>query len=183
MLKIKSFQVHYESIYQKIILIESIYKSEADINSIERLNISNSKKYLDFIKKRKFEFLYNVDKMTLEEINKNKALNSFVFYDSVSNEFFKNYELTENLKREFILKHFEFLDEFSNAKNAKDKQSFVYDHKISPEEVFINIFKNDNISINNEYRATLDMFQDSSQNSSMVERKENDANNQEGKIT
>jgi len=71
-LTIKSFSIDYDKIYQKIILIESIYKSNNDNKFLENLNVLNSKKLLDFYKGKNLEFLFFLENLSNEEINKNK---------------------------------------------------------------------------------------------------------------
>ncbi len=161
MLKIKTFEVHYDKIYERIILIESIYKSEKDFNKIERLNIANSKKYVEFIKKRDLGFLFNFnEKINWAEINKNSLNN--MLYDQLTRMYLKNFELTDNLKRDFILKHLEFLDDLSERCKKSNINEFKYIHKINPEDTFVRIFKNNHENISDiEYRQTLALFQDS----------------------
>lgn len=159
MLKIKAFEQHFDKIYQRIILIESIYKSEKDINKLDKINVAYSRGYIDFIKKRNFEFLYNYEKINWKEINKSQT-NMFL-YDQMSRLFFKNFELSENLKKDFILKHMEFFDDLKKEETNNNKP-FEYGFKINPEDVFIRIFKNnEDNSTNTEYKQTLALFQDS----------------------
>lgn len=164
MLKIKAFEQHFDKIYQRIILIESIYKSEKDINKLDKMNVAYSDRYVDFIKKRNFEFLYNYEKINWNEVNKSQS-NMFL-YDQISRLFFKNFELSENLKKDFILKHMEFFDDLKKE-GINNKKEFDYRFKINPEDVFIRIFKiNEDNCTNTEYQQTLALFQDSAPKSS-----------------
>lgn len=175
MLKIKDFEIHYDKIYERIILIESIYKSEKDFNKVERLNISNSKKYVEFIKKRNLEFLYNFnEKINWSEITKNTS-NNFL-NDQLTRIYLKNFEQTENLIRDFILKHIEFLDDLQEICKKSNINEFNYSHKINPEDTFIRLFKNIHENVSDiEYTQTLALFQDSV--SSSVVQNSNSNNN------
>lgn len=161
MLKIKAFEVHYDKIYERIILIESIYKSEKDINKLERLNVANSKKYLEFTKKRNLEFLYNInEKINWADLTKTST--NSLLYDQITRLYLKNFEQTDNLKRDFILKHLEFLDDLHESVKKSSIKEFKYTHKINPEDTFIRIFKNNHENATDiEYRQTLALFQDS----------------------
>lgn len=161
MLKIKAFEVHYNKIYERIILIESIYKSEKDINKLERLNVANSKKYLEFLKKRNLDFLYNItEKLNWADIVKNPS--NSLLNDQITKMYLKNFEQTDNLKRDFILKHLEFLDDLGDSNKKSISKEFKYNHKINPEDVFISIFKNQRENDTDlEYKQTLALFQDS----------------------
>lgn len=177
MLKIKAFEIHYNKIYERIILVESIYKSEKDYNKLERLNIANSKKYVEFIKKRNLEFLYNIsEKINWENVTKNTSNN--LLYDQVTRVYLKNFEQTDNLKRDFILKHLEFLDDLREGGKKSNIKEFKYNNKISPEDTFVRIFKNNHENETDvEYRQTLALFQDSI-SSSLVENSSNSNNNE-----
>ncbi len=167
MMKIKAFEIHYDRIYEIIILIESIYKSEKDVDKLERLSLANSKKYIEFIRKRNFEYLYNFEKLIWHDINKSN--NNVFLFDPTSNMFLRNFELSDNIKKDFISKQLEFLDDFKEGvkKNIKE---FKYDHKINPEDVFVKIFKNHNENCTSlEYRHTLVLFQDSSSSNSLTQ--------------
>jgi len=152
-LNIKSFSVNYNKILQRIILIESIYKSDNNNAYIERLNISNSKKYLEFFKKKNLNFLFELSNFSNEEIYKNKPNFN---YDKISNEILGNIEKSESLKKEFIKKHFEFLDDLNNKEfKDKDKKNFEFLNQIKPEEIFIKIFSHFNEEYNQEYLQSL----------------------------
>jgi hypothetical protein len=77
-------------------------------------------------------------------------------------EILDNIELSENIKRDFIKKHFEYLDDLIRKEEdiplrKKDIKNFKFDFKIKPDEIFVKIFSKNNYEYNQEYKQTMDL--------------------------
>lgn len=153
---IRQYTKFSDKIFQIIFLIESIYKSETDKNILERLHIANSKKFVDFINKKKLNFIFNLDNFKCENFKNQKNLN-LQKYDKISLDFLRNFEVSENIIKDFVFKHQEFLDDLKIGDKI-NKNEFEYVHKINPEDIYIKIFKNNNNNI--DYKKILTSLQD-----------------------
>lgn len=157
---LNTFSKYSDKIFQMIFLIESIYKSEKDKNQIERLHLANSKKYIEFITQKNLSFLFNLDKINQENINLNKkSLVSIL--DKTASDLLKSYETTENLIKDFIIKHNEFLEDLKQEKKSNINE-FEYIHKIKPDEIFVKIFKSNFDII--DYKQNLTVLQENNLN-------------------
>lgn len=130
-------------------IIQSIFKSEKEKGKLERLHIPNSKKYVDFMNSRQLGFMYNGSSSKKEEkLNKDQ-------YDN-----YNSFKTMQNLIAMYCDRHLEYADELENLKRnnksheikefnwSKNTVKFV-GFFINPEELFVNIFRDPNLSKDN----------------------------------
>lgn len=113
-------------------LIKTIFKSEKDKNKLEKLNISNSAQYVDFIKRNQLNFLYSQNELKDENSLRQEQ-----------KEFYCITKETVNLIKTYSEKLLAYADkkEKVGSKNLEEIEEFSWNFPLSQDEIFINLFK------------------------------------------
>ena len=117
-------------------MIQTIFKSEKDKQKLEKLNVSNSVQYVEYIKRNQLSFLFNQNGVDGIKEGSNLRREQIEIREMTqeSSNLIKTYS-------EKLLAYAEKKENFANLKSSEAVEEFEWGFPLKQSEIFVNLFR------------------------------------------